>query len=131
MQITAIHAHHVRIPYDMGAPTQAFAGLRFPSQDHLLVQVDTDAGITGWGEGFGHNIIPATKAALHALSWHGLGPLVSLPVSRFLLWVPFLCSGPFPTRHFTSYKQPTFDALPISPIASVTNCIQLHPCPRK
>jgi len=32
--------------------------------DHLLVQVETDAGITGWGEGFGHSIIPATKAAL-------------------------------------------------------------------
>jgi D-galactarolactone cycloisomerase len=64
MKIIAIHAHYVRIPYDMGAPPTAFAGLRFPSQDHLLVQVDTDAGITGWGEGFGHNIIPATKAAL-------------------------------------------------------------------
>jgi len=64
MKITAIHAHYVRIPYDMGAPTTEFAGLRFPSQDHLLVQVDTDAGITGWGEGFGHNIIPATKSAL-------------------------------------------------------------------
>ena len=66
MKITAIHAHYVRIPYDMGAPTQDFAGLRFPSQDHLLVQVDTDAGITGWGEGFGHNIIPATKTALES-----------------------------------------------------------------
>jgi len=64
MKITAIHAHYVRIPYDMGAPATEFAGLRFPSQDHLLIQVDTDAGITGWGEGFGHNIIPATKAAL-------------------------------------------------------------------
>ena len=66
MKITAIHAHYVRIPYDMGAPATAFAGLRFPSQDHLLVQVDTDAGVTGWGEGFGHNIIPATKAALES-----------------------------------------------------------------
>ncbi len=66
MKITAIHAHYVRIPYDMGAPRQEFAGLRFPSQDHLLVQVETDLGITGWGEGFGHNIIPATKAALES-----------------------------------------------------------------
>jgi D-galactarolactone cycloisomerase len=64
MKITAIHAHYVRIPYDMGAPATEFAGLRFASQDHLLIQVDTDAGITGWGEGFGHNIIPATKTAL-------------------------------------------------------------------
>ena len=64
MKITAIHTHYVRIPYDMGAPRQEFAGLKFATMDHLLIQVDTDAGITGWGEGFGHTIIPATKAAL-------------------------------------------------------------------
>ena len=29
MKITAIHAHYVRIPFDMGAPRQEFAGLRF------------------------------------------------------------------------------------------------------
>jgi L-alanine-DL-glutamate epimerase-like enolase superfamily enzyme len=64
MKITSILTHYVRIPFDMGAPRQEFAGLRFPTMDHLLVQVETDAGITGWGEGFGHSIIPATKAAL-------------------------------------------------------------------
>src|SRR5256885_690006 len=66
MRITAIHTHYVRIPFDMGAPKQEFAGLRFPTMDHLLVQVETDAGITGWGEAFGHSIIPATKTALEA-----------------------------------------------------------------
>jgi L-alanine-DL-glutamate epimerase-like enolase superfamily enzyme len=66
MKITAIAAHYVRIPFDMGATKQEFAGLRFPTMDHLLVQVETDAGITGWGEGFGHSIIPATKAALES-----------------------------------------------------------------
>ncbi len=64
MKITKIHSTYVRIPFDMGAPPQAFAGLRWPSMDFLLVQVDTDAGITGYGEGFGHAIIPSTKAAL-------------------------------------------------------------------
>jgi len=64
MKITAIHAHYVRIPFDQGAPPEEFSGLRFPSQDHLLVGVETDAGITGWGEGFGHNIIPSTMKAL-------------------------------------------------------------------
>ena len=64
MKITAIHAHYVRIPFDMGAPRQEFAGLRWPTMDHLLVGVETDAGITGWGEGFGHSIIPATRTAL-------------------------------------------------------------------
>jgi len=66
MKITAIHTHYLRIPFDMGAPKQEFAGLRWPTMDHLLVQVETDAGITGWGEGFGHSIIPATKTALEA-----------------------------------------------------------------
>jgi D-galactarolactone cycloisomerase len=66
MKITSIHTHYVRIPFDMGAPKQEFAGLRWPTMDHLLVQVETDAGITGWGEGFGHSIIPATKAALES-----------------------------------------------------------------
>src|SRR5262245_17808652 len=66
MKITAIRTHYVRIPFDMGAAQQEFAGLRFPSMDHLLIQGETDAGITGWGEGFGHSIIPATKAALEA-----------------------------------------------------------------
>lgn len=64
MKITAVHAHYVRIPFDMGAPQQEFAGLRFPMMDHLLVEVRTDAGITGWGEAFGHTIIPATAKAL-------------------------------------------------------------------
>ena len=66
MKITAIRTHYVRIPFDMGAAQQEFAGLRFPSMDHLLIEVETDAGISGWGEGFGHSIIPATKAALES-----------------------------------------------------------------
>src|SRR5215468_6463723 len=66
MKITTIATHYVRIPFDMGAPKQEFAGLRFPTMDHLLIQVETDAGITGWGEAFGHSIIPATKAALES-----------------------------------------------------------------
>src|SRR5262245_44387412 len=66
MKITAIRTHYVRIPFDMGAPKQEFAGLRFPTMDHLLVEVETDDGIIGWGEGFGHSIIPATKSALEA-----------------------------------------------------------------
>ena len=56
MKITSIDTHYVRIPFDMGAPKQEFAGLRFPTMDHLLVQVEQDAGTTGWGEGFGHSI---------------------------------------------------------------------------
>jgi L-alanine-DL-glutamate epimerase-like enolase superfamily enzyme len=85
MKITAIHSHYVRIPFDMGAPSQEFAGLRFPSMDYLLVGVETDAGITGWGEGFGHSIIPATKAALdtYVAPWFiGKDPTAIAPLHR-------------------------------------------------
>ena len=41
------------------------------SIDMLLVRVDTDAGVTGWGEAFGHRIFPATRAALDTL----VGPM--------------------------------------------------------
>lgn len=41
------------------------------SMDTLLVRVDTDEGVTGWGEGFGHRIFTATKAALDSF----IGPM--------------------------------------------------------
>ncbi|MEI8035467.1 MAG: mandelate racemase/muconate lactonizing enzyme family protein [Betaproteobacteria bacterium] len=34
------------------------------SIDTLLVRIDTDEGISGWGEGFGHRIYNATKAVI-------------------------------------------------------------------
>src|SRR5262245_55639198 len=66
MKITSIATHYVRIPFDMGAPEQEFSGLALSTQGYAPGQVETDAGITGWGEGFGHSIIPATKAALES-----------------------------------------------------------------
>lgn len=39
--------------------------------DTLLVRVETDAGLTGWGEAFGCNANPATRAAIDTL----IGPL--------------------------------------------------------
>jgi len=41
------------------------------SMDTLLVRVETDEGVTGWGEGFGHRIFTATKAALDSF----IGPM--------------------------------------------------------
>ena len=33
----------------------------------LLVRLDTDEGVTGWGEAFGHGVCPATKTAFDTL----------------------------------------------------------------
>jgi L-alanine-DL-glutamate epimerase-like enolase superfamily enzyme len=42
-------------------------GVPRSTMDTLLVRVDTDTGVTGWGEAFGHRIWPATKAAIDTL----------------------------------------------------------------
>jgi L-alanine-DL-glutamate epimerase-like enolase superfamily enzyme len=38
----------------MGAAPTAFAGMSLTSVDSLFVRVCTDAGVDGWGEGWGH-----------------------------------------------------------------------------
>jgi D-galactarolactone cycloisomerase len=66
MKITQISTTLIHIPYEAGAPTK-LAGQNWSQMAILLVRVDTDDGVTGWGEGFGHAIAPATKAALDTM----------------------------------------------------------------
>jgi D-galactarolactone cycloisomerase len=65
MKITRIEPTLVTLPYDHGAPKPARHGIgNWAAQPILLVRVDTDAGITGWGEAFGHASSPVTMAAV-------------------------------------------------------------------
>src|SRR6201987_2647584 len=66
MKITAITTTLIHIPYEAGAPTK-LAGQNWSQMAILLVRIDTDDGVTGWGEGFGHAIAPATKATLDTM----------------------------------------------------------------
>jgi D-galactarolactone cycloisomerase len=63
MRITAVETHIVRVKFDMGAAPRAFAGGTWSNMDTLFVRVVTDQGVEGWGEGFGHAVCPATRAA--------------------------------------------------------------------
>src|SRR5262245_8688996 len=47
--------------------TPMLGGTARTSIDMLLVRVDTDTGVTGWGEAFGHRIFHATRAAIDTL----------------------------------------------------------------
>jgi L-alanine-DL-glutamate epimerase-like enolase superfamily enzyme len=71
MKITAIETIVIRMPYTCGGPMPALADKVWSTADTLLVKISTDTGITGWGEAFGYNIIPATKAAIDEV----IGPL--------------------------------------------------------
>jgi L-alanine-DL-glutamate epimerase-like enolase superfamily enzyme len=72
MKITNVETIVVTMPMVIEGdrvPTQA--GKPRTTMDTLLVRVDTDEGVTGWGEGFGHRIFTATKAALDSF----IGPM--------------------------------------------------------
>jgi L-alanine-DL-glutamate epimerase-like enolase superfamily enzyme len=64
MKIVAIETWLTRLPFDMGAKPATFGGIGWQALDTLWVRVVTDAGIEGWGEGFGHACCPATRAAM-------------------------------------------------------------------
>jgi len=69
MKITGIATLHLNLPMliDTTRATPMQGGAARTSIDMLLVRVDTDAGVTGWGEAFGHRIFPATRAAIDTL----------------------------------------------------------------
>lgn len=67
MNITAVTALTLAIPYADDGPRHNVAGKDWTTLDTLLVRVDTDAGLVGWGEAFGHGAIPATRTALETL----------------------------------------------------------------
>ncbi len=72
MLITAIESSVVSLPFTMGGPHPLFAGQPWNRLEILLVRVETEDGLVGWGEAFGHAAIPATKAALDTI----VAPLV-------------------------------------------------------
>jgi L-alanine-DL-glutamate epimerase-like enolase superfamily enzyme len=67
MLITAIESSVVSLPFDMSGARPLFAGQPWDHLEILVVKVETDDGLVGWGEGFGHTAIPATKAALDTI----------------------------------------------------------------
>ncbi len=72
MKITKVETIVVNMPMVIeGAVLPKQGGRPRTSMDTLLVRVDTDEGVTGWGEGFGHRIFTATKAALDSF----IGPM--------------------------------------------------------
>src|SRR5262245_33164408 len=72
MKITNVETIVLNMPMVIEGPVLPQQGGRpRTSMDTLLVRVDTDGDVTGWGEGFGHRIFPATKAALDTL----IGPM--------------------------------------------------------
>lgn len=61
MKITAVETRLTRIPFDMGAKPVSFGGVGWQYLNTFWIRIITDSGIEGWGEGFGHACVAATK----------------------------------------------------------------------
>src|SRR6476620_8020504 len=54
MLITDVRAHHIRIPYDAGVASFRQGPSSIAALEIVMVEVSTDAGITGWGDAFAY-----------------------------------------------------------------------------
>ena len=61
MLITDVRAHHIRIPYDAGVASFKQGASAIAALDMVLVEISTDAGITGWGDAFSY-VCPRSSA---------------------------------------------------------------------
>lgn len=66
MTIRSVSAIPLSMPFDIGGPKPMLAG-KPREMEMLLIRVETDQGLVGWGEAFGFAVWPSTKAAIEAL----------------------------------------------------------------
>ena len=64
MLITDVRAHHIRIPYDAGVASFRQGASAISALEIVMVEVSTDAGITGWGDAFAY-VCPRTTLHRH------------------------------------------------------------------
>jgi L-alanine-DL-glutamate epimerase-like enolase superfamily enzyme len=64
MLIRDIRAHHIRIPYDAGVASFKQGASSISALDMVMIEVVTDTGLTGWGDGFSYVCPKTTLAAI-------------------------------------------------------------------
>ncbi|MGZ5852691.1 MAG: mandelate racemase/muconate lactonizing enzyme family protein [Xanthobacteraceae bacterium] len=64
MKITRVEPIHFSVPYRYGGGLAKADAIPWRNMETLLVKVETEAGLTGWGEGFGFGVCGITKVAV-------------------------------------------------------------------
>jgi L-alanine-DL-glutamate epimerase-like enolase superfamily enzyme len=67
MLITNVRAHQIRIPYDAGVASFRQGASSIAALEIVLVEVSTDAGLTGWGDAFGYVCPRTTVTAINEM----------------------------------------------------------------
>jgi len=72
MLITNVQAHHIRIPYDAGVASFKQGASSIAALEIVLVEVSTDAGLTGWGDAFSYVCPRTTVTAIDEMISTGM-----------------------------------------------------------
>src|SRR6476660_1491972 len=67
MLISDVRAHHIRIPYDAGVASFRQGASSISALEIIMVEVSTDAGITGWGDAFAYVCTQTTRTAVEEM----------------------------------------------------------------
>ncbi|MDP6341986.1 MAG: mandelate racemase/muconate lactonizing enzyme family protein [Alphaproteobacteria bacterium] len=69
MKIAKVDSHLVQLPYSAGGSGK-WGEMDWTTLDYVLIRIETESGLVGWGDGFGYGAARATKAAVD----HMIGP---------------------------------------------------------
>ena len=64
MKIAKVEAIPLQIPFDHGGRPAGWGGQDWAKLDMVLIRVETDSGIIGWGEAFSYTCRRAVQAAV-------------------------------------------------------------------
>ena len=67
MKIAKVDSISVKVPFTFGGAPTGYGGRNWTTNNILLVKVETDTGITGWGEAFCYGCTDAVRAALQSM----------------------------------------------------------------
>jgi L-alanine-DL-glutamate epimerase-like enolase superfamily enzyme len=67
MKIASIETISVKVPFTFGGAPTGYGGRNWTTNNILLVKVQTDTGITGWGESFCYGCTDAVRAAIQSM----------------------------------------------------------------
>ena len=67
MKIATVDSISVKVPFTFGGAPTGYGGRNWTTNNILLVKVETDTGITGWGEAFCYGCTDAVRAALQSM----------------------------------------------------------------
>jgi D-galactarolactone cycloisomerase len=65
--ITKVEAIHCALPYSYHRPASSGRASGWPTIDVLLIRIETDEGVEGWGEAFGFMSCATTRRAVETL----------------------------------------------------------------